>query len=145
MFEYLMPLLVMRVYPGTLLDETYRAVIERQQQYAAQRSVPWGISESAYNAVDMDRNYQYRAFGVPGLGLKTGLADDLVVAPYASLLAAPLVPLDVLENLRHFETEGMRSGRYGFVEAIDYTPGAPCPGDARAASCCAPTWRTTRG
>ncbi|CAN5514526.1 glucoamylase family protein [soil metagenome] len=121
MFEYLMPLLVMRVYPGTLLDETYRAVVQRQQQYAAQRSVPWGISESAFNAVDMAGNYQYRAFGVPGLGLKTGLADDLVVAPYASILAAPLAPLDVLANLRHFEREGAL-GRYGFVEAIDYTP-----------------------
>jgi cyclic beta-1,2-glucan synthetase len=121
MFEYFMPLLVMRVYPGTLLDETYWAVIQRQRQYAAQRSVPWGISESAYNAVDMDRNYQYRAFGVPGLGLKTGLAEDLVVAPYASMLAAPLAPLDVLENLLHFEQAGAL-GRYGFVEAIDYTP-----------------------
>jgi cyclic beta-1,2-glucan synthetase len=121
MFEYFMPLLVMRVYPGTLLDETYRAVIQRQRQYAAQRSVPWGISESAYNAVDMDRNYQYRAFGVPGLGLKTGLADDLVVAPYASLLAAPLVPLDVLANILQFEQAGAL-GRYGLVEAIDYTP-----------------------
>ena len=84
MFEYLMPLLVMRAYPGTLLDETYHAVVERQIEYGAQRGVPWGISESAYNAQDLERNYQYRAFGVPGLGLKRGLADDLVVAPYAS-------------------------------------------------------------
>ena len=84
MFEYLMPLLVMRAYPGTLLDETYHAVVERQIEYGAQRGVPWGISESAYNAQDLDGNYQYRAFGVPGLGLKRGLADDLVVAPYAT-------------------------------------------------------------
>jgi cyclic beta-1,2-glucan synthetase len=130
MFEYFMPLLVMRVYPATLLDETYRAVIKRQRQYGAQRSVPWGISESAYNAVDLDRNYQYRAFGVPGLGLKTGLADDLVVAPYASALAAPLAPLDVLENFRRFEQEGAL-GRYGFVEAIDYTPGRQAEGGRR--------------
>jgi cyclic beta-1,2-glucan synthetase len=130
MFEYFMPLLVMRVYPGTLLDETYRAVLQRQRQYGARRSVPWGISESAYNAVDLDRNYQYRAFGVPGLGLKTGLAEDLVVAPYASLLAASLAPLDVLENLLHFEQEGAL-GRYGFFEAIDYTPERQGAGDRR--------------
>jgi cyclic beta-1,2-glucan synthetase len=121
MFEYFMPLLVMRAYPGTLLAETYRAVLERQMQYGAQRGVPWGISESAYNAQDLDRNYQYRAFGVPGLGLKRGLADDLVVAPYASVLAAPLAPRDVLHNLEGLAREGM-SGRYGFYEAIDYTP-----------------------
>ena len=90
MFEYFMPLLVMRDYPGTLLDETYRAVIARQIHYAATRRVPWGISESAYYAHDLDRNYQYRAFGVPGLGLKRGLAEDLVIAPYASMLAAPI-------------------------------------------------------
>jgi cyclic beta-1,2-glucan synthetase len=121
MFEYFMPLLVMRAYPGTLLDETYRAVIERQQQYGMQRGVPWGISESAYNAQDLDRNYQYRAFGVPGLGLKRGLGDDLVVAPYASILVSPLAALDVLHNLQRLAREGM-SSRYGFYEAIDYTP-----------------------
>jgi cyclic beta-1,2-glucan synthetase len=121
MFEYFMPLLVMRAYPGTLLDETYRAVVKRQIQYGKERGVPWGISESAYNAQDLDRNYQYRAFGVPGLGLKRGLADDLVVAPYATLLAAPLVPLDVLRNLERLDAEGL-AGRYGFYEAIDYTP-----------------------
>ena len=121
MFEYFMPLLVMRAYPGTLLDETYRAVVKRQMQYGMQRGVPWGISESAYNAQDLNRNYQYRAFGVPGLGLKRGLGDDLVVAPYASMLVAPLVPLDVLRNLERLEREGM-VGPYGFYEAIDYTP-----------------------
>ncbi|MDQ3213341.1 MAG: hypothetical protein M3Q85_11755, partial [Acidobacteriota bacterium] len=121
MFEYLMPLLVMRGHPGTLLSETYRAVIERQQQYGEQRGVPWGISESAYNAQDLQGNYQYRAFGVPGLGLKRGLADDLVVAPYASILAAPLVPLDVLRNLERLAALGL-AGRYGFYEAVDYTP-----------------------
>ena len=92
MFEYLMPLLVMRSYPGTLLDETYNAVVQRQIEYGTQRGVPWGISESAYYAQDLDKNYQYRAFGVPGLGLKRGLAEDLVVAPYASVLAAPHRP-----------------------------------------------------
>ena len=121
MFEYLMPLLVMRSYPGTLLDETYEAVVKRQIQYGHQRSVPWGISESAYNAQDLDKNYQYRAFGVPGLGLKRGLAEDLVVAPYASILAAPLAPNDVVTNLERLAREGMR-GRYGYYESIDYTP-----------------------
>ena len=77
MFEYLMPLLVMRTYPGTLLHETYGAIVQRQIQYGERRGVPWGISESAYHAQDLDGNYQYRAFGVPGLGLKRGLADDL--------------------------------------------------------------------
>ncbi len=108
MFEYLMPLLVMRGYPGTLLDETYDAVVERQIQYGAQHGVPWGISESAYNAQDLEKNYQYRAFGVPGLGLKRGLGEDLVVAPYASILAAPLVPEAVFENLQRLKKEGMR-------------------------------------
>jgi len=121
MFEYFLPLLVMRAYPGTLLHETYTAVLERQIQYGAQRGVPWGMSESAYNAQDLDRNYQYRAFGVPGLGLKRGLADDLVVAPYASLLAASLVPVEVLKNLQRLMRDRMY-GRYGFYEAIDYTP-----------------------
>ena len=121
MFEYFMPLLVMRAYPGTLLEETYRAVVARQMHYGASRKVPWGISESAYNAQDLDRNYQYRAFGVPGLGLKRGLADDLVIAPYASMLAAPLAAADVLHNLERLERLGM-SGRYGFYEAIDFTP-----------------------
>jgi cyclic beta-1,2-glucan synthetase len=121
MFEYLMPLLVMRSYPGTLLDETYTAVVQRQIQYGAHRGVPWGISESAFNTQDLDKNYQYRAFGVPGLGLKRGLGEDLVVAPYASILAAPLVPREVLENLDRLRKEGM-AGRFGFYEAIDYTP-----------------------
>jgi cyclic beta-1,2-glucan glucanotransferase len=121
MFEYLMPLLVMRAYPGTLLEETYNAVVKRQIQYGEQRSIPWGVSESAYNAQDLEKNYQYRAFGVPGLGLKRGLAEDLVVAPYASILAAPLTPSEVLDNLEVLTKEGAW-GRFGFCEAIDYTP-----------------------
>ena len=127
MFEYLMPLLVMREYPGTLLAETHAAVVRQQMQYGARRGVPWGISESAYNAQDLDGNYQYRAFGVPGLGLKRGLADDLVVAPYASLLAAPLEPEAVASNFAHLRREGL-AGRYGCYEAIDYTPDRLPPG-----------------
>ncbi len=143
MFEYLMPLLVMRPYPGTLLDETYNAVVKRQMEYGTQRGVPWGISESAYFARDLDKNYQYRAFGVPGLGLKRGLADDLVVAPYASLLAAPIAPHDVLDNLARLRKEGM-VGRFGFYESIDYTPERMPPTISRAASCCGRGWPTTR-
>jgi cyclic beta-1,2-glucan synthetase len=120
MFEYLMPLLVMRAYPNTLLDETYEAVISRQMKYGAQRGVPWGISESAYNLQDLEGNYQYRAFGVPGLGLKRGLADDLVVAPYATVLAALVSPSDAVANLKALRDEGL-AGRYGYYEAIDYT------------------------
>ena len=120
MFEYLMPLLVMRTYAGTLLHETYHAIVQRHIQYGERRGVPWGISESAYNAQDLDGNYQYRAFGVPGLGLKRGLADALVIAPYASFLAAPLAPAEVLDNLDRFRAAGL-DGKYGFYEAIDYT------------------------
>ena len=92
MFEYLMPLLVMPVYEHTLLDQTCKAVITRQISYGKKRGVPWGISESAYNAIDVHLNYQYSAFGVPGLGLKRGLAEDLVIAPYASALALMVAP-----------------------------------------------------
>jgi cyclic beta-1,2-glucan synthetase len=130
MFEYLMPLLVMRSHPGTLLDETYEAVIERQIAYGASRGVPWGISESAYNVQDLEANYQYRAFGVPGLGLKRGLAEDLVIAPYATMLAAPLVPVEVVRNLERLRDEGA-TGRYGYYEAIDYTA-ERLPPDAKA-------------
>ncbi len=88
MFEYLMPLLVMPNYENTLLDRTYHAAVRRQIEYGRQRGVPWGISESGYNTIDQHKTYQYRAFGVPGLGLKRGLAEDLVIAPYASALGA---------------------------------------------------------
>ncbi|HEY6876554.1 MAG TPA: glucoamylase family protein, partial [Polyangiales bacterium] len=99
MFEYLMPLLVMPTYENTLLDETYVAAVDRQIEYGRQRGVPWGISESGYNTVDVQLNYQYRAFGVPGLGLKRGLGEDLVVAPYASALALMVAPEAACLNL----------------------------------------------
>jgi cyclic beta-1,2-glucan synthetase len=137
MFEYLMPLLVMREYPGTLLAETYDAVVKRQMQYAASRGVPWGISESAYNAQDLEKNYQYRAFGVPGLGLKRGLGEDLVIAPYASVLAAPLVPSAVAANIERLKKE-RAWGRFGLVEAIDYTPERVPPG--HKGGVVLPTW-----
>ena len=131
MFEYLMPLLVMRSYPRTLLSETYHAVISRQIEYAKAVGIPWGISESAYNVQDAGANYQYRAFGVPGIGLKRGLADDLVVAPYACLLAAPLRPKEVIANLEHLASEGAL-GPMGYYEAIDYTKERLEPGQRRA-------------
>ena len=121
MFEYLMPLLVMPNYPSTLLDQTYQSVIDAQIDYAKQRNVPWGISESGYNTVDASLNYQYRAFGVPGLGLKRGLADDLVIAPYASMMGLMVQPEASCVNLQKMADLGFM-GRYGFYEAIDYTP-----------------------
>lgn len=122
MFEYLMPLLVMPTYGHTLLDQTYRAVVARQIEYGRRRGVPWGISESCYNAADINGVYQYGAFGVPGLGLKRGLADDLVVAPYASALALMVMPREACRNLETLAESGCR-GAYGLCEAIDYTPG----------------------
>ncbi len=143
MFEYLMPLLVMRAYPGTLLDETYNAVVERQIQYGAQRGVPWGISESAYYAQDLEKNYQYRAFGVPGLGLKRGLAEDLVVAPYASVLAAPLEPPSRAREPRAAAARGhVRPVR--LLRSRSTTRPSACRRRPRAAWCCARGWRITR-
>jgi cyclic beta-1,2-glucan synthetase len=121
MFEYLMPLLVMRSYPQTLLGETYQAVVSRQIEYGQERGVPWGISESAYSARDLNLNYQYGPFGVPGLGLKRGLIEDLVVSPYSTMLASNVFPDQAMENLRLLERDGALS-RYGFYEALDFTP-----------------------
>jgi cyclic beta-1,2-glucan synthetase len=120
LFEYLLPLLMQRGYPGTLLDQTCRMAVRRQIQYAQDRGVPWGISECAYNVVDRLGNYQYKAFGVPGLGLKRGLADELVVAPYATALAAMLDPARAVQNLRRLSEEGL-DGAYGYYDAIDYS------------------------
>ncbi len=120
MFEYLMPLLVMRSDPGTLIHETCLSVVQEQIDYCSRFSVPWGISESAYNARDLDGNYQYKAFGIPGLGLKRGLGEDLVIAPYASMLAASLRPRELVANLDALDAEGLWSS-YGYYDAIDYT------------------------
>lgn len=120
MFEYLMPLLVMPNYGNTLLDETYKAAVKIHKEYGKAHSVPWGMSESGYNAIDAHQNYQYRAFGVPGLGLKRGLGQDLVIAPYASVLALMVMPEAACANLQRLSAEGFEA-RYGFYEAIDYT------------------------
>jgi len=121
MFEYLMPLLVMPDHEGTLLGRSLRAVVERQAQYGKQCGIPWGISESGYNAIDTQKNYQYRSFGVPGFGFKRDLADDLVIAPYASALALMVSPRSACANLQRMAEMGFY-GDFGFYEAIDFTP-----------------------
>ncbi len=121
MFEYLMPNLFTRSYPDTLLDQTCEGVVRAQIEYAEQNNVPWGISESSYYRFDQAQNYQYKGFGVPGLGRKRGLADDLVIAPYASLMAVAVDPIRVLENIQALEKE-RALGHFGFFESIDYTP-----------------------
>ena len=121
MFEYLMPLLLMRTFPGTLLDQSCRASVRRQIAYGREHDVPWGISESAYAFTDRAGHYQYRAFGVPGLGLRRGLADELVIAPYATALASLVDPAAAADNLQELSRQGLR-GRFGFYEAIDYRP-----------------------
>jgi cyclic beta-1,2-glucan synthetase len=131
MFEYLMPLLVMRSYEDTLLDQTHAAAVARQIEYGKQRGVPWGVSESAYNAHDLQLNYRYGPFGVPGMGLKRGLGDEMVVAPYATILAAMIEPHEAMANLRRLERAGALS-RYGFYEAIDYTPERLPQGQSRS-------------
>mgnify|MGYP000349337919 CR=1 FL=1 len=124
MFEYLMPVLVMRSLPFTLLAQSYEGVVDRHVSYASLRGVPWGVSESAYNVRDRHETYQYRAFGVPDLALKRGLARDLVIAPYATALAAQIEPRRALANLRTLEAKGAL-GEYGFYESLDYTRPAP--------------------
>jgi cyclic beta-1,2-glucan synthetase len=131
MFEYLMPLLVMREPSQSLLDLTSRLVVARQIQYGVERAVPWGVSESAHNIRDVEFTYQYSDFGVPGLGLRRGLFEDIVVAPYATALASMLEPRLALDNFATLEEAGAR-GDYGFYEALDYTP-SNLPAEARVA------------
>ena len=129
LFEYLMPLLVMPTYDNTLLDQSYHGAVAQQIAYGQLHGVPWGISESGYNRTDVHLNYQYRAFGVPGLGLKRGLSEDLVVAPYAALMALMVAPREACENLERLAAE-RRAGAYGFYEAVDYTPSRLPPGQS---------------
>lgn len=131
MFEYLMPRLVMPSYAHTLLEQTCKSAVRAQIEYGDKLGIPWGMSESAYNLFDIGMNYQYRAFGVPGLGLKRGLADDVVVAPYASILALMVSPDEACRNLQRLAKENLL-GRYGFYEAIDYTPRRLPPGKTGA-------------
>jgi cyclic beta-1,2-glucan synthetase len=131
MFEYLMPSLVMRAPADSLTESTNRLVVRRQIDYGRQIGAPWGVSESAYNARDLELTYQYSNFGVPGLGLKRGLADNIVVAPYATALAAMVEPEAAVRNFQRLAGAG-GAGRYGFYEALDYTP-ARVPDGLKAA------------
>jgi len=119
MFEYLMPLLLQRSYPNSLLDQATREAAALQMAYGRNRRVPWGISESAYGDLDLNKTYQYKAFGVPWLGLKRGLDEDLVVAPYATLLAVGLEPHAAVKNLARLKKHGLLND-YGYFEAIDF-------------------------
>ena len=128
MFEYMMPRLVMREYPDTLLHQAYRSAIAVQRQYGERLDIPWGISESAHSALDYDNTYQYRAFGVPALGVQSGLEQGVVIAPYASLLALSIAPKAAIANLRQLSRLGFR-GDLGFFEAIDYRRPATATGE----------------
>lgn len=121
MFEYFMPLLVMRNFKNSLLDATYSFVVKAQKKYGQKRKIPWGVSESAYFAFDPALNYQYKAFGVPELGFKRGLGNELVVAPYATVLALTIDPKGAVNNIASLKSSGL-DGEYGFYESIDYTP-----------------------
>lgn len=120
MFEYLMPSLVMKAPAESLLEQTNRLIVRRQIEYGAILGAPWGVSESAYNARDLEFTYQYSNFGVPGLGLKRGLANNAVIAPYATALASMVDPRAAARNFQRLEAFGA-SGRYGFYEALDFT------------------------
>ncbi|MPZ34326.1 MAG: glycosyl transferase [Rhodospirillales bacterium] len=131
MFEYLMPSLVMRAPLGSLIEKTNDLIVRRHIGYAAGLGVPWGISESAYNARDKELTYQYSNFGVPGLGFKRGLSEDVVIAPYATALAAMADPAAATANFRRLAGIGGR-GHYGFYEALDFTPSRLPEGQTRA-------------
>ena len=120
MFEYLMPSLVMRAPAGSLLEQTNRLVVRRQEKYGDELGVPWGMSESEYNARDIEQTYQYSSFGVPDLGYKRGLSESIVIAPYASGLAAMIDPAAAVRNYERMAGIGAR-GDYGWYEALDYT------------------------
>ena len=120
-FEYLMPNVNLKRYKGSLLDESSKFAIMSQMEYCKKLKKPWGISESAFNLRDLNNNYQYKAFGIPWLGLKRGLEEDIVISPYSTFLALQDEPIRGIENLRKIEEEG-GVGKYGFYEAIDYTP-----------------------
>ena len=121
MFEYLMPTLVLHDYENTLLYQTANTIVIKQISYGHERHVPWGISEAGYNARDLQLNYQYGPFGVPGLGLKRGLSHDLVISPYSTFLAAMIYPKAAVENVKHLIRNGLLT-EYGFYESVDYTP-----------------------
>jgi cyclic beta-1,2-glucan synthetase len=120
MFEYLMPLLFQYSFGNSLLDKAAREAVAAQIAYGRARGVPWGISESAYGNMDLSKTYQYKAFGVPALGLKRGLEEQLVVAPYATLMALGMAPRETVRNLKELAGLGML-GDYGYYEAMDFS------------------------
>ena len=120
-FEYLMPSVNIPQEEGSLLDESIKFAIMSQMEYAKLLKIPWGISEAAFSLRDLNNNYQYKAFGIPWLGIKRGLADDIVVSSYGGILAINIVPKEVIQNLKELEKYGMYQ-KYGFYESIDYTP-----------------------
>ncbi|HSB01392.1 MAG TPA: glucoamylase family protein [Anaerolineales bacterium] len=131
MFEYLMPPLLVESYPGTLMDQSCRVAIQQQMQYGAENNIPWGTSEASYYNFDAHQVYQYQAFGVPSLGYKRNLTNDLVVAPYASILALPFMPQAVMQNLARLESLKMW-GPYGLYESVDFTPDRLKTGETHA-------------
>ncbi|OPJ63563.1 N,N'-diacetylchitobiose phosphorylase [Clostridium oryzae] len=120
MFEYFMPILVMKNYEDSLLNETYKSVVEGQKRYCGARGVPWGVSEAAFYTFDASRNYQYKAFGIPGIGLKRGLSSELVISPYSTVITLQVALEDAIKNIKRLLVEGME-GKYGFYESIDFT------------------------
>jgi len=121
MFEYLMPLLIMKNYKNTLLGETYSFVINSQKKYGKQRNMPWGTSESGFHSPDINNDCQYKAIGVPWPGLKRGLIEDAVASPYSTFLVLHVDPVGAVQNINRLEKEDL-DGPYGFYEAADYTP-----------------------
>lgn len=130
MFEYLMPALVSRYVPGSLLEQSCAAAVDRQIAYGRQRRVPWGISESSFAALGANSDYHYQSFGVPGLGLKRGLGKDLVISPYSTALSLLVRPAEACANFRHLTKEGAE-GPWGYYEAVDYTPERVPEGERR--------------
>lgn len=120
MFEYFMPFQIMKNYKETLWDLTYNSVIDGQKDYASNMKTPWGISESAYYEFDVAENYQYKAFGIPGIGLKRGLEDEIVISPYSTIMTLPYKNDGGIDNLRYIKSLGAL-GKYGFIESLDYT------------------------
>ena len=120
-FEYLMPCVNIPSYETSLLDESCRFSILSQRKYAKKLGIPWGISESAYNKKDFKGNYQYKTFGLPWLGLKRDLDDEIVISPYSTAMALTFYPKEAIDNLILID-KNLGTGKYGFYESIDYKP-----------------------
>jgi len=128
MFEYLMPALWFKHYPRTLLEQTVRVAVQCQKDWAGERGMPWGISEAAYAAQDPEGHYQYRAFGVPALAINPNAEDDVVVSPYATVLALAVDPHQAVRNLQRMTDLGWL-GELGFYDSIDFAPARLGPGE----------------